>query len=144
MRDLGDALARGERPDSLTDGENAMLDYAIKLTRDPGGMTSADTDALRAAGFRDTAILDICQVTSYYNYVNRLADGLGVELEDYWEGMDHTLTREEFVALRPAGGVAPSRGAAAAHGGPAEHEEPATPGGPATQEDSATHGDSAG
>lgn len=96
-----------------------MLDYAIKLTRDPGGMTSADTDALRAAGFGDAAILDICQVTSYYNYVNRLADGLGVELEDYWEGMDHTLTREEFVALRPArGGTAP-RGAGPAHGGPA-------------------------
>lgn len=102
-----------------------MLDYAIKLTRDPGGMTSADTDALRAAGFGDAAILDICQVTSYYNYVNRLADGLGVDLEDYWEGADHTLTREEFVALKPArGGTAP-RGAGPAHGGPATQPGPA-------------------
>ena len=102
-----------------------MLDYAIKLTRDPGGMTSADTDALRAAGFGDTAILDICQVTSYYNYVNRLSDGLGVELEDYWEGMDHTLTREEFVALRPAGGETVAHGVAPAHGGPATQPDPA-------------------
>ena len=102
-----------------------MLDYAIKLTRDPGGMTSADTDALRAAGFGDTAILDICQVASYYNYVNRLADGLGVELEDYWEGMDHTLTREEFVALRPARGRTAPRGTAAAQGRPARHRGPA-------------------
>lgn len=103
-----------------------MLDYAIKLTRDPGGMTSADTDALRAAGFGDRAILDICQVTSYYNYANRLADGLGVELEDYWDGLDHTLTREEFVALRPARDVTPPRGAAAAQGDPATRDGPAT------------------
>ena len=89
-------------------------------------MTSADTDALRAAGFGDRAILDICQVTSYYNYANRLADGLGVELEDYWDGMDHTLTREEFVALRPARDVAPPRGAAAAQGDPATRDGPAT------------------
>ena len=35
-------------------------------------------------GFDDTGVLDVCQVTSYYNYVNRLADGLGVELEAFW------------------------------------------------------------
>ena len=108
-----------------------MLDYAVKLTRDPGGMTSADTDALRAAGFGDRAILDLCQVTSYYNYVNRLADGLGVELEDHWEGMDHTLTREEFVALRRARGSASAHGEPAAHGDrasrpPAAHGDPTT------------------
>ncbi len=113
-----------------------MLDYAVKLTRDPGGMTSADTDALRAAGFGDHAILDLCQVTSYYNYVNRLADGLGVELEDHWEGMDHTLTREEFVALRRAGGSAPAHGEPPAHGHrasrpPAAQGNPATPTRPA-------------
>ncbi len=41
--------------------------------------------ALREAGFGDTAILDINQVTGYYAFVNRLADGLGVELEAYWD-----------------------------------------------------------
>ena len=102
-----------------------MLDYAIKLTRDPGGMTSADTDALRAAGFGDQAILDICQVASYYNYVNRLADGLGVELEDRWEGMEHTLTGEEFAALRRAGGSAPGCGEPAEPGDPATNTRPA-------------------
>ena len=76
-----------------------MLDYAIKLTRDPGGMTAGDTGALRKAGFSDRAILDICQVVSYYNYVNRLADGLGVGLEEQWRDEDLTLSREEFAAL---------------------------------------------
>jgi len=47
-------------------------------------MVEADVDALRAAGLEDADILDTCQVTAYYNYVNRLVDGLGVELEPYW------------------------------------------------------------
>lgn len=77
-----------------------MLDYAVKLTRDPGGMTRADAEALRDAGFDDAAILDICQVTAYYAYVNRLADGLGVELERYWRPEDLTLPWDEFEAIR--------------------------------------------
>ena len=44
----------------------------------------ADVDGLRRAGFDDNAILDIVQVASYFAFVNRMADGLGVELEDYW------------------------------------------------------------
>lgn len=58
-----------------------MLDYAAKLTREPWSMESADVEALRAVGFPDDAILDINQVTGYFAFVNRLADGLGVELE---------------------------------------------------------------
>ena len=58
-----------------------MLDYVDKLTREPWAMVENDVEALRAAGFDDTAILDICQVAAYYAFVNRLADGLGVELE---------------------------------------------------------------
>ena len=58
-----------------------MLDYAEKLTRTPAAMTKADVEALRTVGFDDAAILDICQVTAYFAFVNRIADGLGVELE---------------------------------------------------------------
>lgn len=93
-----------------------MLDYAVKLTRHPGGMTADDTGALRAAGFDDRAILDICQIVAYYNYVNRLADGLGVELEAGWRDGELTLTRREFEAQREVrwrGVVAGRRGAAA-------------------------------
>ncbi len=85
-----------------------MVDYALKLTRTPGTITAADVDRLRQAGFEDRAVLDIAQVTAYYNYVNRLADGLGVELEDYWMDEDMTLTREQFEALRGGHGVAES------------------------------------
>ena len=62
-----------------------MLEYAVKLTRAPGDMVEADVASLRAAGFSDRDILDIAEVTAYYAYVNRIADGLGVELEDWRE-----------------------------------------------------------
>ena len=65
-----------------------MLEYAEKLTIEPWNMAEADVVSLRDVGFSDAAILDINQVTSYYAFVNRLADGLGVELEKFWENVD--------------------------------------------------------
>ena len=47
-----------------------------------------DVGALRTVGLDDGQILDVCQVAAYFNYVNRLADGLGVELEDYWDRIE--------------------------------------------------------
>ena len=61
----------------------AMLRYAEKLTKDPQDMTEADVDALRLVGFSDRDILDTCEVVAYYAYVNRIADGLGVQLETW-------------------------------------------------------------
>ena len=54
-----------------------------KLTLRPQDMTIDDIESLRTAGFSDRDILDICEVTSYYAYVNRIADGLGVQLETW-------------------------------------------------------------
>jgi uncharacterized peroxidase-related enzyme len=69
----------------LSAADRAMLSYAVKLTLEPWHMERADVNALRQAGFSDADILDINQVTGYYAYVNRLADGLGVELEAFWD-----------------------------------------------------------
>lgn len=77
-----------------------MLAFAVKLTRTPGEMTAADAAALRDAGFGETAILDVTQVTAYYAYANRLADGLGVELEAWWTPGELTLSREAFEARK--------------------------------------------
>jgi alkylhydroperoxidase family enzyme len=60
-----------------------MLRYVDKLTRTPQAMTRADVGELRELGFNDVDVLQICEVASYYAYVNRIADGLGVELEDW-------------------------------------------------------------
>jgi uncharacterized peroxidase-related enzyme len=69
----------------LDPANRAMLDYAVKLTVTPWNMEETDVIALRQAGFSDGAILDINQITGYYAYVNRLADGLGVGMESFWE-----------------------------------------------------------
>ena len=61
-----------------------MLDYAAKLTKRSADMIESDIDRLRSAGFKDRAILDINQIVAYFAYVNRVADGLGVDLEDVW------------------------------------------------------------
>ncbi len=60
-----------------------MLSYAEKLTRTPSAMAQDDVEKLKNVGFSNAAILDICQVAAYFAFVNRLADGLGVELEPH-------------------------------------------------------------
>ena len=94
------ALARGHREADLEVEDRAMLDYAVKLTLTPWEVFDGDVERLREVGFNHAAILDICQVVSYFNYVNRMADGLGVELEDRWREEDCTLTRTEFEEQR--------------------------------------------
>jgi uncharacterized peroxidase-related enzyme len=79
---LLEALVRDYRTVPLTSADRAMLDYVAKLTHGPSSITAGDADALRAAGFDDRAIHDVCAITAYYAFVNRIADGLGVELED--------------------------------------------------------------
>jgi uncharacterized protein YciW len=60
-----------------------MLRYVDKLTRTPGTMSREDVDQLRGSGHSDQDILHIAEVAGYYAYVNRIADGLGVELEPW-------------------------------------------------------------
>lgn len=68
----------------MTDADRVMLDFAVKLARDSRAATRRDLEALRAAGFDDTAIHDIVQITGFFCYYNRLADGLGIDPEPEW------------------------------------------------------------
>ncbi len=65
----------------LTPREHALLDYAETLTLAPASIGAAHVAALRAAGCDDRAIHDACAIVAYFAFVNRIADGLGVELE---------------------------------------------------------------
>ncbi len=65
----------------LTERDRAMLDYCAKLTSDPSQMTERDVERLRETGFSDSEILDINLIASYFNFVNRVVLGLGVDLE---------------------------------------------------------------
>ncbi|MEI2608777.1 MAG: hypothetical protein V9G20_09120 [Candidatus Promineifilaceae bacterium] len=73
---------------ALAPAHMALCIYADKLTRTPATVTEADVDNLRQHGFSDRAIHDATQIISYFNYINRIADGLDVALEDFvhaWE-----------------------------------------------------------
>jgi len=74
-------LSADYRGVTLAPADRVMLDYALKLTHAPAEIRAGDIDHLREAGFGDQAIHDICAITAYYAFVNRIADGLGVELE---------------------------------------------------------------
>ncbi len=78
-RALADALAEGRR-DGLSAREQAMVDYATRLTLAPQQMTPQHVETLRSAGLDDRAILDLAQCVGYFCYVNRIVTGLGVEL----------------------------------------------------------------
>jgi len=72
------ALDAGKPELAFEGKERALLDYARKLTADVGAMQKSDIDALRAAGCDDGEILEVNQVCAYFNYSNRLLNGLGV------------------------------------------------------------------
>jgi uncharacterized peroxidase-related enzyme len=64
----------------------ALCDFAVHLTHAPASIAQSDVDALRAHGWSDEAIHDAIQVISYFNYVNRVADAVGIEDEPEWAG----------------------------------------------------------
>ena len=65
----------------ITEAERVMLDYVVQLTKDATRITPAYHERLRAAGFEDTAILQITLIASWFNYINRVADALGIGRE---------------------------------------------------------------
>mgnify|MGYP001563548089 FL=1 len=77
------AIAHDWRTAPLPAVDRALCDFAAKLTHHPHEMGQADIETLRAHGLDDRAIHDAAQVIGYFNYINRVADALGVEPEDF-------------------------------------------------------------
>jgi uncharacterized peroxidase-related enzyme len=75
---LIEALKRDYTTAPITEQERVMLDYVVKLTKDATKVWKDDHDRLRGAGFDDKAILQITLIASWFNYINRVADALGV------------------------------------------------------------------
>lgn len=78
-------MKRDYRQAALSLADRAMLDYVAQVTRAPAHTQESDVLRLREAGFGDKAILEINQITGFFAWCNRTVDGLGVELEDFWE-----------------------------------------------------------
>lgn len=78
-------LVEDWRSAGLDARDRALCEFAEKLTRHPAAMCAADVLSLRSAGFEDGSIHDAIQVVSYFNYINRIADAVDVELEPEME-----------------------------------------------------------
>jgi uncharacterized peroxidase-related enzyme len=72
------ALQKDYTTAPITEPERVMLDYVVKLTRDATKVSQGDHKRLRTAGFDDKGILQITLIASWFNYINRVADSLGV------------------------------------------------------------------
>lgn len=99
---LVEAVVSGAFQD-LPERMRPLCRYALKLTLRPWEMTREDVSTLRSAGLSDRDIVDANQVVSYFNYVNRVADGLGVELEARWPANVKEKRRYDLREQFPGG-----------------------------------------
>ena len=77
-QDLVNALEEDYRSAPITEQERIMLDYVVQMTRDATRISPADHERLRSVGFDDKGILQITLIAAWFNYINRVADALGV------------------------------------------------------------------
>ena len=80
-KELVEALEKDYRTAPITAQERVMVDYVVKLTKDATKCSKSDIEKLRAVGFDDRGILQITLIASWFNYINRVADALGVGRE---------------------------------------------------------------
>jgi uncharacterized peroxidase-related enzyme len=80
-KELVEALEKDYTTAPITAQERVMVDYVVKLTKDATKVWRDDMDKLRSVGFDDRAIVQITLIASWFNYINRVADALGVGRE---------------------------------------------------------------
>jgi uncharacterized peroxidase-related enzyme len=78
---LVEALQSDYKSAPITEQERVMLDYVVQLTKDATKISPSHHERLRAVGFDDQGILQITLIASWFNYINRVADALGVGRE---------------------------------------------------------------
>ena len=95
---------------NLTPKQVAMLEFAESLTLDPGNTKAAYVEELKSVGWVDEDIVDIVHITCLFNYMDRLADGLGVELDSDrgWEPMLEKLAFKDDSTPKDFGKLAPA------------------------------------
>lgn len=92
------AIARDFRQSKLDAKDKAMLEYAEKITVNPSQVDESDVQKLKQAGWSEAEILDIAALTSYRNFITRMADSLGVQLTE-----DYASLRKDYVAALMVG-----------------------------------------
>ncbi|MCK5573791.1 MAG: peroxidase-related enzyme [Bacteroidetes bacterium] len=99
-RSIASLLRSGGEYRGLPPEEVCMLEYAEALTRDPASDRSRHVEKLKEHGFSEESILLMTLIVGYFNFVNRIANGLGVELETYW-GQDGFSDPDQSMAHDP-------------------------------------------
>lgn len=94
-RETAEQIVLDYREADLSAEDRLLCDYAVKLTLNPGAMGPEDVQRLQEVGFDDSALTVAAQVIGYFNYINRIADGLGVDPEDWM-----TPSLEEWKASK--------------------------------------------
>lgn len=95
-RSVLDAVLARRAPDGLSGADRAIDGFVRRLSRSPAESTEAHIIELRGHGFDDRAIYDIVAITGFFGFVNRVALGLGIPLEEHWEQfLTSTLSRPE-------------------------------------------------
>ncbi|MBT8486845.1 MAG: peroxidase [Phycisphaerae bacterium] len=98
---MAERLILDYRDADLPADDRALCDFAVKLTLTPGAMNAGDTECLRQHGLTDEQITVATQVVSYFNYINRVADGLGVDLEPWMTRSPEDWRREKGRFTHP-------------------------------------------
>ena len=97
---VASAIEAGEAA-SVAEKMKPILRYAQRLTQNPSGVSKADADAVRAAGWNETALYHTVAVTALFNFMNRFVSGLGVSAgEDYFEMSGHRLANRGYAGLK--------------------------------------------
>jgi uncharacterized peroxidase-related enzyme len=96
--DLVMEIARDFRSARLDAKDKAMLEYAERITLIPSEVSEADVQRLKQTGWNEVEILDIAAVTSYRNFITRIADALGVQLSE-----DYANLRKDYLAALMVG-----------------------------------------
>jgi uncharacterized peroxidase-related enzyme len=82
--ELAEHAAHDYRQAEIEPRVRALCDFAVKLTHEPASVSEADADGLRSHGLSDAGIHDAIQVIAFFNYINRVAEGVGIEPEPEW------------------------------------------------------------
>jgi len=104
---LANQLGENYREVGLTNKQVGMLEFAESLTVSPATVTDNQVDGLRELGWTDGDVVDIVHITALYNYMVRIADGLGIELETGrgWEPLAERLSFQDETAPRSFGNM---------------------------------------
>ena len=93
-KELVDALRRDPTTAKLDAQDRALVDYCVRMTKYSASMIEADVQNLRMVGFNDQAILQITMICGWFNYVNRVADALGLGKQGIIDGLPTTNDQE--------------------------------------------------